>query len=450
MWKRLLERVNRTLTAAPNFESLEGRLVLSAGDVFTPDGLRDALEHSHGAVTVQFAQLPSVIQQGIDTLAGQRGLTPPAADSTEIVFLNNRGGVETFSFDFAGVGTHTILTVDQNGNPVTPPARSTSTWAVLNGTDAGSNAAAASEIAAIASALNLRAPTDATLVKVTTNSSGDSTYSVSLRAATGRGRTTTITVDQNGNPVGKQNLPFSVLPSAIRTGINNARPAGAAALDDASVQKVTVATKNGVTSYSTVFNVNGARSTVTVNAAGSLTALPSRSKTTFGLIPDAAKGELLSRALAAGVQNGIPDSQPVSIYDEANGTVLYTVNLRAQKTLANGRTTTVNVYFTVDQSGNPTTLPGHSAHEFLPESFEVERHHSLDEAIGELSRRGSSNGGSSNGGSSNSGSSNSGSSSGGSSGGGSSNSGPSGGGSSSGGEVESRGRGGSPLLGGHR
>ncbi|MFA6046122.1 MAG: hypothetical protein WC718_14150 [Phycisphaerales bacterium] len=448
MLKRLLDCLCAP-SAASNFENLEGRLVLSAGDLLSSDGLRDALERSHGAVTIQFAQLPSVIQQGIDTLAGQRGLTPPAADSTEIVFLNNRNGVETFSFDFAGTDTHTILTVDQNGNAVTPPARSTSTWAVLNGTGAGSNAAAASEIGAIASALRLNVPTDSTVVKVTTNASGDSTYSVSLRAAAGRGRSTTITVDQNGNPVGKQDLPFSVLPVAIRTGLNNARPAGAAALDDASIQKVTVATKNGVTSYSTIFTANGARTTVTVNAAGSLPSLPSRSKTTFGVIPVAAKGELLSRALAAGVPNGIPDSQQVSIYDEANGTVLYTVNLKAQKTLLNGRTANVNVYFTVDQNGNPTSLPGHSEHEFLPDSFEVERHHSLDEAIEELSRRGSSGGGSSNSGSSNSGSSNSGSSN-----SGSSNSGSSGGGSSGssgrGVEDSSHGSRTSPLLGRHR
>ncbi len=345
----------------PAIESLESRQLLSGGSGFH-DGRDDARgAFGRSVTTIEFNQAPAAVQNGLDTLATRAGLAPPAATSTQTVFLNNLGGTEVFSMDITGAGTETILTVDQFGNAYTKPVRSSTTWATLSGSGTGSNAAATAEISAIATALNLTTPTATTAVRAVTQGT-KVVYSVSLSkisttSSKRRQSFVTIAVDQNGNPAGNQDLPFSVMPSAVQAGINTNRPTGATALDASSTQTVQVRTKNGVLSYTAAFTSTGTTTNVSVNSSGQLTALPTTSTAVFSAIPQAEQTQLQTLATANGYSGTIAAAQSVSVYDEANGTVLYTVRLPATKMNKSGTTYTINIAVTSDQSGNPTTLP---------------------------------------------------------------------------------------------
>jgi hypothetical protein len=265
--------------------------------------------------------------------------------------LGNNSGVETYTVDVSGTGTETRLTVDSAGNPVTKPTRTTTTFGAVG------NSAVTDEITAIATALGLTAPTSTTSVNVTTPANGGTVvYSVQLSSSSGttgrHHRGAVITVDANGNPVGDQRLPFGVIPSAIQAALNANKPSGATALDATSTQNVSVRSQNGVTTYSVVFTATGTETTVTVNAAGALASLPSKSTTDFQSISAAAQAELQKIATADGMSATIATTQSVSVYDEANGTTVYSVTLSA--TTSRG---TRNVTISVDQNGNPTTLP---------------------------------------------------------------------------------------------
>jgi hypothetical protein len=198
-------------------------------------------------------------------------------------------------------------------------------------------------------------------VRVSTPASGVATYTLRLvnsTASTPRhSYGTTVSVDANGNPVGNQNLPFSALPSAIQNGLNTNRPSGATAVGSTSTQSVRIRTANGVTTYSTGFTTSGTSTTVTVNSAGQLTKLPSRTTAQFQTLPSAAKTELQTLANANGVSGVISPTQTVSVYAEANGTTIYSVTLSYNKTGSSGQTYTANLTVSVDQSGNPTTPP---------------------------------------------------------------------------------------------
>jgi len=132
------------------FERLEDRRLLSGSHGIHSHGL-----HGIAGNTIEFSQAPAAVQAGLDTLVTNAGLTAPAADSTQTVFLANRNGVETYKIDVTGTGTDTWLTVDASGAAYTKPTTTTTTWGTLNGADTGSNSAAATEIAAIATALGL-------------------------------------------------------------------------------------------------------------------------------------------------------------------------------------------------------------------------------------------------------------------------------------------------------
>jgi hypothetical protein len=313
----------------------------------------------HEANTIEFDQAPAAVQTGLTTLASTDKLTAPAA--TQTVFLGNSNGIETYSVDLTGTGTESILTVDQTGAAVTAATNGSITWAVLNGTGTGSDTAAASEIAAIATALSLTAPTDTTNVLVKTASNGNITYTIKLpksdSSTTTHLRNIVITVDSNGNPVGNQNIPFSAMPTTIQAALNTNRPSGATALDTTSTQNVKVRTHSGVTTYSTDFTTSGTTTTVTVSAAGALTKLPSHSSTTFGALSTAVQTELQTLATADGVAGTIASTQTVDAYDEANGTTIYSVTMQASKTGDSGATYTFNLTISVDENGNPTTLP---------------------------------------------------------------------------------------------
>lgn len=340
-----------TKRVAPAIEPLESRRLLSGSFHLGGSGFGLG-HHGHNANTIAFSQAPAAVQTGLDNLAATDKVTAPTA--TQTVFLGNSQGVETYTVDITSTGTETRLTVDQNGNPVTAPTNSTTTFGAIT------NAAVTKEISAIATALSLTAPTSSTMVKVSTVN-GVSTYTVRLSSSS---NTTSrhhggaaISVDSNGNPVGDQNLPFSVIPTAIQNGLNTNRPSGAAALAATSTQTVNVDTANGVTTYSTTFTTNGTQTTVTVNASGQLTKLPSTSTTQFQNIPLVAQKELQTLATADGVSGTISATQTVNVYDEGNGTTIYSVTLSASKTTSGGQTLTFNVTISVDQNGNPTVPP---------------------------------------------------------------------------------------------
>jgi hypothetical protein len=323
------------------------------------------------ASTIEFSLAPTAVQTGLDSLAKTDGLTDPT--STTPVALNNVNGIETYSVTLISTGTVSRLTVDENGNPVTQPTQSTTTWATLDGTGAGSDSTAAAEISAIATALDLTAPTSTTVINVTTTAAGAVTYSVMLSkssSSSGSSNDTTaaayipanlainVVVDSAGNPVGNQRLPFSVIPNSIQTALNNNAPTGATALADTSTQSVNVRTVDGVVTYSVPFTVSGTTTTVTVDLAGDLTSLPTTSTTTFDDLSSVVQGELQTLATADGFSGTITSTQSVTVLTQANGTILYSITVSASSTDPSGTSHTFNITLTVDANGNPTTLPG--------------------------------------------------------------------------------------------
>ncbi|HZZ43274.1 MAG TPA: hypothetical protein VFE58_10075 [Tepidisphaeraceae bacterium] len=342
-------------------EILEGRQLMSAslggfhGGGPGPEGFGPGGQ-GHQLSPIEFSQLPAAVQTGLDMLATNDGLADPAA--TAAVTLGNVNGIETYSVTINGTGTVARLTVDASGAAVTAPTVATSTWDALSGTSTGSNATAASEITSIATALGLTAPTSTTSVKVTTASDGTTTYSVTLDSSstTGRygSRGTTITVDSSGNPVGNQVLPFSVIPTTIQTALNANVPSGATALTTDSTQSVRVQTVDGVALYSTTFNTSGTQTTVTVNAAGTLTSLPSTSSTTYGDLSSTVQAELQTLATAGGSTETLASDQAVTVLNEANGTTIYSLSVDVA---VGSSTMTRSLTVSVDANGNPTVTP---------------------------------------------------------------------------------------------
>jgi hypothetical protein len=313
----------------------------------------------HVIDTVEFQDAPTAVQTGLTTLASADSLTTPTA--TQIVHLGNANGVETYSLDYNTTGTYTRLTVDQNGNAVTAPTQTTTTWADLDGTGTGSDTTAAGEISAIATALNLTAPTSTTVVNVSTPTSGVAIYTVRLASASTSTTDSfgppdvTISVDANGIPAGNQRLPFSALPTAIQGFLNANVPSGATALASTSTQNVDVRTIDGITTFSTTFTTSGTSTTITVDATGDLITLPTApTTTTFADIPTPAQTELQTLATADGVTTTISSTQSVSVYAEFNGSTIYSVTLAATNSTTSQ---TYNITIASDALGNPTVPP---------------------------------------------------------------------------------------------
>lgn len=351
---------NATANVASSSDAASPSTTTSTGSTTTDPIFED---HGHILSTIPFSEAPTAVQNGLTTLAATDHLAAPTA--TDTVHLGNRNGIETYSLLITSTGTQTDITVDQNGNPVTQPTLTTTTFGTLSGTGTGSDAAAAAEITAIASALGLTAPASNDTVNVSTAAGGAVTYSIHLARSTSSTTTTddddffgdrgeTISVDANGNPVGAQELPFSVMPTKIQNGINAHLPTGATALATTSTQSVRVLTIDGTTYYSTTFDTSGTQTTVTVDAAGDLASLPSSSTADFSTIPAAAQTELQTLATANGVSGTISGTQTVNVFNEGNGTTIYSVSLSATDS-----TTSQTYMFTisVDQAGNPTVPP---------------------------------------------------------------------------------------------
>jgi hypothetical protein len=358
------------LHSAFTIESLENRMLFHGGFGFGGGGGHEGGGFGDGGFgqnlnTIEFSQAPTAVQTGLEHLATTDGLTPPTSTSTQTVFLGNRNGVETFTIDLTGTGTQSALTVDQNGNPVTAPTNGTTTYGTLP-------VAVTTEASAIATALSLSVPASTANVQVSTPAGGTSVYTIHLTSSSSSTSTSafarfggrTVTIDANGNPVGNQSLPFSVIPAAIQTALNNNRPSGATALAATSTQNVSIRTNSGVLTYSTTFTTTGTSTTVTVNASGALASLPSHSTTTFSALSTVVQNAINALAADNGVTGTIAGTTSVRVYNEANGTTIYSINVNGSKTGFGGGTFTYNLTISVDENGNPTTLPANSGNEF--------------------------------------------------------------------------------------
>ena len=350
-------------TASKSATSVPTASVVTASSTTTTTDTDSSGYQDHGKVidTIQFSLGPDAVKSGLTTLAGTDGLTAPAA--TDIVHLGNSNGVQTYTLDYTTTGTQTRITVDQGGHPVTAPTQSTITWADFNGSGTNSNSAAAAEITKIATALSLTAPTDTTVVNVSTTASG-SIYSVELADSSSTSmydHGQRVVVDSNGNPIANQELPFSTLPTAIQGFINANIPTGATALDAASTQTVHVRTIDGIVTYATDFTVSGTTTAVIVSLAGAVVTPTAPTTTTFDMIPTPAHDELQALATAEGVTATIPTTQTVTVFTELNGTVIYSITLSETDSTTSE---TYNITIASDALGNVTVPPGRGGHGF--------------------------------------------------------------------------------------
>jgi len=331
--------VSKSVWSQPILEGLENRQLLSAA------GFGSFFGHGRYAeqTTAQFQNLLPAVQTGLDNLAGS------TISATQNVNLGNTDGVETFSVTLKSTGAKTTYEVDENGNPITAPSHSKTTFAAIN-----SNAS--TEINAIATAENLTAPGTATKVQVNTGINGVTTYSVNLTpviSSTGHHHHTpppvTVTVDSAGDPLAPSSLPFSVmLPAVQSTFIQNA-PAGVT-LTSASTNKVNIQTIDGTIVYFMTFKSTGTRTTLYVDAGGTLVNLPSTTQTTLANVPSPAATELQTLATADGVTGTFATTQTVSELTEPSGSIFFTVDAKT----SSGK----KIAITVDQTGNPTVPPG--------------------------------------------------------------------------------------------
>jgi hypothetical protein len=156
-------------------------------------------------------------------------------------------------------GTTIKLTSDENGNPVTAPTSSTTTFGAVTDT------AATTELTSLASALNLTAPASTDNVTVRT-ANGLTTYSVSLAPTSGTGHNVTVTVDAAGNPAGHMTIPFSALSSTIAGGLTKLATADSQTI--AATQNVRVATAGGTTTYTVRLVGSGQTFEYTVDTTG--------------------------------------------------------------------------------------------------------------------------------------------------------------------------------------
>ena len=204
-------------------------------------------------------------------------------------------------------------------------------------------------------------PASGASVPVSTPTGGKSVYTIALvssSALTSHLRGRIVRVDASGDPLGNLSLPFDALPTSIQTALNTNRPTSAAALATTSTQSVKIRTSSGVTTYSTSFTVGSTTTTVTVNAAGASTKLPSHTTTTFSALTTTVQCAIQTLATDNGATGTIAGTTSVQVYDEANGTTIYSVNVNGSKIGLSGTSFTYDLTISVDQNGNPTTLPG--------------------------------------------------------------------------------------------
>ncbi len=100
---------------------------------------------------------------------------------------------------------------------------------------------------------------------------------------------------------------------------------------------------------------------MSVNTAGALAKLPTHTTTTFSALPTTVQTAINTLAADNGATGTIAGGTTVQVYDEANGATIYSVNVNGSKVGLSGNSFTFNLTISVDQNGNPTTLPNEGA-----------------------------------------------------------------------------------------
>jgi hypothetical protein len=262
MFKRKFRNSPASLSS---FESLEGRRLLSASAAHIKHDIE-----VHSSTSTTTTTTPSTTTfSGLQTsdVAAYNELTSLAtADkttiaSTQTVYIRPVNSTTTYYTVVLtpSTGTKITLTADEDGNPVTPPTSSTTTFGAVTDT------AATAELTSLATALDLTAPTSTTSVTVRV-ADGLTTYTVDLPPSSGTGHDVKVTVDAAGNPAGSEKIPFSALPSVVSAGLTTL--ASADSLTIASTQSVIVATSGGVTTYTVRLSSSGQSVEYTVDTTG--------------------------------------------------------------------------------------------------------------------------------------------------------------------------------------
>jgi hypothetical protein len=266
---------------------------------------------------------------GLNTAATADGLTIAA---TQTVLVKTMGSVTTYSVDLNSAGQRAQFTVNAAGTLIA--SKTTTTFGAL--TDASVTA----ELTALATDLNLTAPTSSTTVYVDF-SNGNTIYSVSLFKSAGRGQQL-ISVDTNGNPAGNMRIPFSALPSTVSSALTAL--ASADSLTISSTQPVYVRTSRGVTTYTVDLTSGGETYLFTVNTAGTL--VSSTVPLIFASITDTAVTAELT-TLASALNLTAPTASSVVYVTTHSSGSTYSLTLTSSS--GHGHPTTL----TVDSSGNP-------------------------------------------------------------------------------------------------
>jgi hypothetical protein len=255
------------------FEDLESRRLLSASASLHVKAIEKAsvetkasLHHDSSATTTKGSTTAFSGLQTTDVAAYNELTSLATADNTTIagtqtVYIRPVNSTTTYYTVVLtpSTGTKITLTSDEDGNPVTPPTSSKTTFGDVT------DAAATDELASLAAALNLTAPTSTTSVTVRTDD-GLTTYTVSLAPSSGTGHHVQITVDAAGNPAGNERIPFSALNSTIAGGLTSL--ASAESLTIAGTQNVLVSTSGGVTTYTVRLTSSGQSVEFTVDNTG--------------------------------------------------------------------------------------------------------------------------------------------------------------------------------------
>jgi len=258
-----------------SFEGLESRRMLSASghhhhrhsEESTAAIEQDSSTSTTGASTTTFSGLQTTDVAAYNELNSLATADKTTIASTQTVYIRPINSTTTYYTVVLtpSTGTKIRLTSDEDGNPVTPPTSSTTTFGAVTDT------AATTEITALATALSLTAPTSTTSVKVQT-ADGLTTYTVDLAPSSGTGHDVRVTVDAAGNPAGHMRIPFSALNSTIAGGLTTL--ASAESLTIASTQEVEVDTSGGDTYYTVNLTGTGQSVQLTVDTTGAAATAP--------------------------------------------------------------------------------------------------------------------------------------------------------------------------------
>ena len=157
----------------------------------------------------------------------------------------------------------------------------------------------------------------------------------------------------NPGPQAVSALQFSLVPAAVKTGLDKLATAGGLT-DPTATTPVQLDNHDGVETYTVTLRGTGTVSRFTVNAAGTAVAAPTQSTTTFAKLTTAAAAEVT--AIAKALKLTAPTSTTaVHVTTTSAGATTYSVVVSgATTTTANGHTVHgPSAVVMVDAAGNP-------------------------------------------------------------------------------------------------